>query len=79
MAGTGLYRLLHLFGILEIIATYRFHICIQLIHQRDTGRNVHLDNIGIRHAIQILDQRTQAVAMCHTINTRFPERTAGMM
>ena len=57
----ALYRLLRMFGIPKVIMADRFQISVKFVNQRDTGGNVQLDDIGIGHVVEILDQRTQAV------------------
>jgi hypothetical protein len=57
-------RFLQPFGIPEVIMPDRFQIFAEFVNQWDTGGNVQLDDIGIGHAIEMLDQCTQAVTMC---------------
>lgn len=59
MAGTGFHRFFYSFGIPEIIVANRFHILVQFIHQRNTGRDVYFDDIIIGHAIEILKEPLQ--------------------
>ncbi len=65
LARHGLHRLLHALGIPEIIVADRFQILVEFVYQRDTGGNVQLDDIGIGNPVEILEQRTQAVAVRH--------------
>src|SRR4051794_36201328 len=46
-------------GVAEIVVAQRFQVVVELVDQRDAGRNVQLDDIGLGDVVQVLDQRAQ--------------------
>src|SRR5690606_27609366 len=52
--------------------TDRTQVFVQLVHQRLAGRNIQVNDVLVRDAVQVLDQRAQAVAV-----SRHQNATAG--
>ena len=46
-------------GITEISVGDRLQVLIEFIHERYSGRNVEVENIGIRDVVEMLDQSTE--------------------
>ena len=41
----------------------RAQIVVELVDQRDAGRDVQIDHVLLRHLVQVLNERSQAVAV----------------
>ena len=54
---------LDLGGIAQIIVADRAQVIIQFVDQRLARGNVQVDDVVVRHIVQVLDQRAQAVAV----------------
>src|SRR5688572_18187639 len=51
-------------GIPEVVARLdRLQRVVELVDQRDTRRDVELDDLGVRDVVEVFDQRAQAVAV----------------
>ena len=50
-------------GIAQIAASERLQIVVQLVDQRNPGRDVQLDDVLVGDVVEILDQRAQRVAV----------------
>ena len=49
--------------IAEVVVPDRLQVVVQLVDQRDAGRDVQLDDLRLGDVVEILDQRAQAVAV----------------
>src|SRR5690606_8561610 len=54
---------LNLGGVAQIVVTDGAQLLVQFVDQRLAGRNVQVHDIVVRDVVQVLDQRTQAVAV----------------
>lgn len=59
----GLHRVLDRFRISQVIMADGMELLIQFVHEGDSGGDIQIDDIGVRHAIEMLHQRAQAVSM----------------
>lgn len=57
------HLLLDRFLVAQIVAADRTHIFIKLIDQGHCGRNIHAHNVLVGNIVQMLNQRTQRVAV----------------
>ena len=55
--------------ITQIITPARFHIIIEFIHKRDSGRNIQFENVFLGKIVEVLDQRAQRITMRADENT----------
>ncbi len=49
--------------IAEVVVAHRLQRSVQLVHQRRAGGDVQLDDVLVRHVVQVLDQGTDRVAV----------------
>src|SRR5437899_2866658 len=49
--------------IAEIVMTDRPQVRIELVDERNAGRDVQLDDLGLGNVVEVLDERAQAVSM----------------
>ena len=54
----------HLLGVTEKFVTKRVQLVIELIHKRDPGGDVQVNDLMIADFIKVLYQCSQAVAVC---------------
>ena len=47
----------------QVIVPDRLEPRIELVHQRNAVRNVQADDIGVAHAVEVFDERADAVAV----------------
>ena len=50
-------------GIAEVVVADRLQLVVQLVDERNAGRDVQLDDLRFGDVVEILDQRPQAVAV----------------
>src|SRR5687768_10537272 len=47
----------------QVVTAMRTHAVVEPVHERETGRNVRLLDLVGRHAVEVFDERPQAVAV----------------
>jgi hypothetical protein len=64
LSSNGGLRSLDLLFVGKEVMLDGLELLIELVHDRNAGWNVQLDNVRVRHVVEVLDQCAQAVAMC---------------
>src|ERR1017187_212296 len=57
------HRGFHLFRVAQVVAVERLQVLIELVDQWHAGGNVEIDNLFLGNVVEVLDQRTEAVAV----------------
>ena len=63
LTGDGLHLILDAFGISQVIMADGMELLIHFVHKGNSCRDIQIDDIGVRNAIEFLHQRTEAVPM----------------
>ena len=63
LVGDGLRGAFDGFRVAQVEMFDRRQIVVQFVHERNTGRNIQLDDFVFRDFVQILDEGAQAVSM----------------
>ena len=53
------------------------HRIVEFVDERDSRRNVQLDDVGVGDVVEVFHQRAQAELPCAVISTRWPRAIAG--